>query len=103
VPEPGAGARLRVQLGLLFTRHIGRTLPAGGSALTWVRARVCAHRGGAQPRATPRAEEKCSRDHVETEMTCRCVDTINNIPPFSLFKKRTKWRPVNDFCYKLAL
>ena len=33
-------------------------------------------------------------NHVETEMTCRRVNKINNIRPFSLFNKRASYRPV---------
>ncbi len=59
-------------------------------ARTFVCVCVCANWGGTPLCAIQRARP-CK---VETEMTCRRVNKINNIRLFSLFNKRTRYRPV---------
>src|SRR4029434_8835077 len=71
-------------------------LSAGGSVLTCVCAHVsvglCASRRSSAMRGVDSREVK-TRDHVETEITCRRVNKINNIRLFILFNKRTSYRP----------
>ncbi len=55
-------------------------------------ARVCAHASGGTPLCAYRAHE-CNVT-LETEITCRRVNKTNNVRQFSLFNKRTRYRPV---------
>jgi len=71
--EPGAGEILRVlpvslhhlgnaDISVSFSRDFMAALWAGGSELTCVCTLVCAHGGGAPPRAKPRARRRVKGD-----------------------------------------
>ncbi len=60
-------------------------------ARTFVCACVCVHRG--RTLLCAYRARKCNVT-LETEITCRSVNKINNVRLFSLFNKRTRYIPV---------
>ncbi len=85
--------------GLIFTNTSGSVLTRVHLCVcvcVCVCVRACVHtivcvRTGAELRCARYRAQPCK---LETEMTCRRVNKINNIRLFSLFDEKTRYRPV---------